>query len=264
MRNYFLCLVLAVVFAVFQSSAVKAVASSLSINVEQTLSFDRNWRIWDLFTFVPVVADGARYKAWEFSIYDSDGRKIKRIKSENSMPQSIQWGGTDTAGRLLPDGFYEAKLRAWDYSGRVTESPVERFIFMLPPEFQDVRDKEITIRAIPPDLVLELPGLLFEEGSILPKHDTGQVIKAVAGLLEAYSENPVEIDGYTDNTGSYSVNLAISEKRAMMVYEGLVSSGIKPERLKIRALADKNPIASNLTKEGRARNRRVEVVILAA
>ncbi|MFH1620402.1 MAG: OmpA family protein [bacterium] len=266
MSNYIVWIVFTAVFAAFfQASAIAGkMASSISLTVEQALSFDDSRHIWDLFTFVPVVPEGLDCKSWEFAIYDLDGKKVKRIKSDNAIPQSIHWSGTDMTGKLLRDGFYEADLRIWDHRGKVIKSPEERFIFMLPLELENLRVKELIVRNIPPNLVVELPGILFDTGEVSPRSGAEQAVVAVAGLLKAYSENPVQIKGYTDNIGSYKINMVISEQRARMVYEALVSHGISPERLTIRAMANRNPVASNLTERGRLRNRRVEIVIQPA
>jgi OmpA-OmpF porin, OOP family len=67
------------------------------------------------------------------------------------------------------------------------------------------------------------------------------------------------IDGYADSTGNGAYNIDLSERRAKAVKDYLVSRGIDPERLSTKGFGDADPVASNDTKEGRAKNRRVEL-----
>jgi len=77
-------------------------------------------------------------------------------------------------------------------------------------------------------------------------------------------QNPgvtIQINGYTDNAGTVPHNLALSRNRAQSVVSYLVSRGIPPARLKAKGFGDTHPVASNDTDQGRAQNRRTELVI---
>ena len=69
----------------------------------------------------------------------------------------------------------------------------------------------------------------------------------------------VEIDGHTDNTGTAAYNMTLSEKRAEAIKDFFVSRGIDPQRLTTHGNGFSKPAASNDTKAGRAKNRRVEL-----
>jgi len=71
-----------------------------------------------------------------------------------------------------------------------------------------------------------------------------------------------EISGHTDNVGSYEDNVILSENRAKAVVNYLISHGIESSRLTFKGYADKLPIDTNDTPEGRARNRRTEFKII--
>jgi len=78
-------------------------------------------------------------------------------------------------------------------------------------------------------------------------------------LVQFLKENPdihLEIQGHTDNTGTYVHNLTLSENRAKAVYKFLINKNISAKRLTYKGFADKKPIADNNTKQGRALNRR--------
>jgi general secretion pathway protein A len=71
----------------------------------------------------------------------------------------------------------------------------------------------------------------------------------------------VELTGYTDSTGTKDYNLDLSKFRANIIKSFLLGKGVSPQQIKVQGLGDQNPIASNDTKEGRTKNRRVEIKI---
>jgi OOP family OmpA-OmpF porin len=77
--------------------------------------------------------------------------------------------------------------------------------------------------------------------------------------MQHHPEIKVEIQGHTDSTGTKAYNQVLSEKRAQAVMEYFVSKGIARERLTAVGYGLSRPIASNKTKEGRAKNRRVQL-----
>lgn len=84
-------------------------------------------------------------------------------------------------------------------------------------------------------------------------------------ILRFLKENPsvkVEISGHTDNSGSPSYNVQLSEKRAQSVNNYLIERGIAPERLRTKGYGSDQPIADNTTEEGRQKNRRIEFKII--
>ena len=91
--------------------------------------------------------------------------------------------------------------------------------------------------------------------------------KAELGKLIAFlSKNPalrIEIGGHTDNEGSDSHNMTLSQNRAKAVYDYLTSNGISSEKLAFKGYGETMPIDSNLTPEGRANNRRTEFKVMS-
>ena len=75
-------------------------------------------------------------------------------------------------------------------------------------------------------------------------------------------DNPVlqlRIEGNTDNTGDGPANSLLSEQRARQCFDYLVSKGVSAKRMTYMGFADRRPVATNMTKEGRQLNRRVEI-----
>ncbi|MDG3424571.1 OmpA family protein, partial [Vibrio parahaemolyticus] len=83
---------------------------------------------------------------------------------------------------------------------------------------------------------------------------------SLAEQLTQYSEDKVQIVGHTDSTGPEAYNQRLSEPRAQAIADYLKRMGIAESRLTVMGQGESHPIASNDTVEGRAQNRRVEVV----
>jgi outer membrane protein OmpA-like peptidoglycan-associated protein len=84
----------------------------------------------------------------------------------------------------------------------------------------------------------------------------------VARILNDYPQTTVDVVGHADSTGSDEHNLDLSRRRAASVADFLVGPGrVLPDRLFVDGMGERSPIASNDTPEGRAQNRRVEVVV---
>ena len=80
-------------------------------------------------------------------------------------------------------------------------------------------------------------------------------------LKELDDDKLVSVEGFTDSRGADDTNMKLSQDRANAVKDYLVSQGVKPEKLRAVGRGEANPVASNDTAEGRANNRRVEIVI---
>jgi len=87
------------------------------------------------------------------------------------------------------------------------------------------------------------------------------VLDRVVAILNQRPEVNVQIVGHTDNRGTDKHNLDLSLRRARAVHDYLVAQGVSPDRLKSVGRGEHFPIASNDTKEGRSRNRRVEFIV---
>ena len=79
--------------------------------------------------------------------------------------------------------------------------------------------------------------------------------------LDNVNESNLTVSGHTDNTGDETGNLRLSRKRAEFVMEYLIANGINSSRISAKGLGPNSPVASNDTSEGKAKNRRVEVVL---
>ena len=110
-------------------------------------------------------------------------------------------------------------------------------------------------------IILSMSDILFDVNKASLKADLKTSLAKVAGILSVYQQFNVSIEGNTDNTGSEEHNMKLSQQRADNVKAFLVEQGIAAERLTAKGLGMTMPVADNSTKEGRQKNRRVDLVI---
>lgn len=107
-----------------------------------------------------------------------------------------------------------------------------------------------------------LKGVQFELNSSELTPDSSETLNKVAAKMKEYPKLRIEIQAYTDSMGEAAYNQALSEKRAASVREYLVAEGVAANRMEAKGYGESNPIADNGTREGRAKNRRVELEII--
>lgn len=106
-------------------------------------------------------------------------------------------------------------------------------------------------------------GILFATGSAAIDPSSATVLSQIGQMLQQHADLRLEIDGHTDSVGSAASNLTLSDQRAAAVKQYLVSTfQIDPSRLASKGFGATRPVASNATDDGRAQNRRVELVKL--
>ncbi len=103
--------------------------------------------------------------------------------------------------------------------------------------------------------------LMFDTGSAEVKPGAYTTIADIAQILNKYPETVVRIHGHTDSTGSEAFNQTLSGRRAESVASLLAAGGVCHSRMVIHGFGSSQYIASNATPEGRAMNRRVEIII---
>jgi len=107
----------------------------------------------------------------------------------------------------------------------------------------------------------------FAPGEAGVREDAGAMLNALAETLRE-NDTPLRVEGHTDSTpistARYPSNWELSSARASAVLARLIASGISPARLSLAGYAGERPVADNATPEGRALNRRVDLVILQA
>lgn len=140
--------------------------------------------------------------------------------------------------------------------------PVSRVVIVEPQPMQQVYAVDVSslYASLTAEGRVAVYGINFEtnRSAIAPESET--VLAQVRDLLGAHPELKLRIEGHTDNVGAPAANRTLSEQRAAAVKAWLVRNGVDGARLTAEGLGDTRPTAPNDTDDGRARNRRVELV----
>jgi len=128
---------------------------------------------------------------------------------------------------------------------------------------RNLGNDNVTVQNTGDRLIVTLPqDILFATDSFAVRTDLRRDLNAVAGNLQAYPNSTIQIVGHTDSDGDAAYNQQLSERRANSIADVLLDAGIPFSRIQTLGRGESQPVASNLDPAGKARNRRVEIVIL--
>ncbi len=110
-------------------------------------------------------------------------------------------------------------------------------------------------------LIVSMPDVLFDFNKYTLKPEARERLARISGIVLAYPDLKLQIEGYTDSIGSDEYNQTLSEKRAGAVRGYLISSGVSMDNVSAQGMGKADPIADNSTAAGRKLNRRVEMIV---
>lgn len=158
---------------------------------------------------------------------------------------------------LLKKGGKETWVEVRCYSGRS---------FLLTIIEKEIMQQEIVANAeamgndISTTGHVSIYGIYFDTGKSEIKPDSDAAMAEIVKLLNNNSSLKIYVVGHTDNAGTFDSNMKLSKDRADAVAKALIDNGIAADRLKSYGVSSLNPIATNKTEDGKAKNRRVELV----
>jgi OOP family OmpA-OmpF porin len=124
----------------------------------------------------------------------------------------------------------------------------------LPPVYE-LKDQKISIVA---------NNIFFDYNEYTLKKESYPELDRLINFMNNYPEVKIEVHGHTDNIGSSKFNLDLSIKRANAVKEYLIIQGCDPEKISAEGHGLNKPLTDNTTDDGRAKNRRVEIIFSAS
>ncbi len=128
---------------------------------------------------------------------------------------------------------------------------------------QRLQGTGVSVTKVGDQIILNMPGnVTFASNSSDISSSFYAVLDSVALVLNEFDKTYVDVVGHTDSTGSDELNRELSNRRANSVANYLRSQNVLSQRLAARGMGPSSPIASNATPEGRALNRRVEIVLV--
>jgi outer membrane protein OmpA-like peptidoglycan-associated protein len=113
-------------------------------------------------------------------------------------------------------------------------------------------------------LIVNMPDVLFDFDKYTLKPEARERLAKISGVVLAYPDLKLEVDGFTDSIGSDEYNQTLSKKRAESVRDYLVSSGVSMNNVSAAGMGKADPVADNSSPEGRRQNRRVELIVSGA
>ena len=110
-------------------------------------------------------------------------------------------------------------------------------------------------------LVVSMPDVLFDFNKYTLKPEARERLARISGIVLAYPDLKLQVEGYTDSIGSDEYNQTLSDKRAEAVRDYIVTSGVSMNNVVARGMGKADPVADNSTAAGRQLNRRVEMIV---
>lgn len=165
---------------------------------------------------------------------------------------------TDSSGNCIKTGSWSQDSDLPDCGGAPLDKPA--------PQAEPVAAAAPVPAAVAPVAVSQAvslsAGALFDVNSANLKDEGKTELSRVAAQIQGMQEiQSIRIVGHTDSSGDATYNQALSERRAVAVKNFLLEQGIAPNLVSTSGKGESSPVASNATREGRARNRRVELTI---
>lgn len=128
-------------------------------------------------------------------------------------------------------------------------------------KFKELQSSLIQVTNDARGTIISMSDILFETGKANLTADLKTSLAKIAGILLVFKNSRVIVEGHTDNVGSEEYNQGLSEQRAQNVMDFLIEQGVTPSRLTSIGYGFSRPIADNETKEGKAKNRRVDLIV---
>jgi outer membrane protein OmpA-like peptidoglycan-associated protein len=196
-----------------------------------------------------LEADQAKQEAQQAAAQAAQDRAAAQQQLQAAQQQQQVLSAQTEQARLQAQQADQARMQAVQQS----EQQRQRLLTQLNQVLQ-TRD---TARG----LIVNMSDVLFDLNKATLRPGAKLRLAKVAGIILAYPDLRLEIDGFTDNTGTPQYNQALSEKRAAAVQDFLVSQGVTSGNVNIKGFGQQNPVATNATAAGRQMNRRVELVV---
>lgn len=185
-------------------------------------------------------------------------RQLETVEDELSVTQSALEGSADTQEALITE---QEKLKM-EQEKLMAEVELNKKYEAARKEFAS---NEAEVYKQGDSLLIRLKGLEFPSSKAVIRPKNKSLLSKVNKIIEDFGPSNVTVEGHTDSLGKKALNDDLSQSRAEAVKNYLLSNdgGLAPDTTKVEAvgLGDQKPLATNKTPEGRAQNRRVDIVI---
>ncbi len=207
------------------------------------------------------AADETKDQAATISKLENKGENTDRAKDNTTNKKAVDTNPVDKNTSDDPVASADKDNKATDNTSQAQTYtlPDGTKIDIEPKGFEGDLKTAITNRELFKPIIFD--SIYFESGSTTIKSESDHQLKATAALLHHHQDTQILLRGHTDSTGGVSRNVQLSLYRANATALALGKLGINTQRIRIIGVGAAEPIASNDTKEGRSKNRRIEVLI---
>lgn len=193
----------------------------------------------------------------------SSNVKIVDLSSENTIFMVETTNDGYFVAALPSGGQYACKVEADQYVFYSKYFDLNNESFNLLPYILDVELTPIVKNVDKKEEhSMVLNNIFFDSGSSTLQEKSNFEINNIVKMMLEHPTMVIKIVGYTDNVGSDQDNLLLSQVRAKAVVDALINKGIQEERIKYEGKGSAEPVADNLTEQGRSQNRRTELIFL--
>jgi OOP family OmpA-OmpF porin len=193
----------------------------------------------------------------QFTIEAMQAKKKFIGKSESAKPFSFILTRTDTLNVIASaPGYYEAEELMVVSCDTCTD-----YGYVIRLEKEEKADS--VFRNLHVNQAFRLDNVYFDQSSYVLRPESSPQLNKLIKTLWATPKLVIEIAGHTDNVGDKRLNQALSENRARIITNYLVTNGIPENRLRHKGYGSSKPAAPNDSEENKRKNRRVEFVVLA-
>jgi len=214
--------------------------------------------------------DAAQLQAKNQAQQDAQQSQLAAQQAQMAAQQSQLAAEQQAAARVKADAdAAEAEARA--AKAREAQQAAEQSAQLASQQAEQVRERlrqqlnaVLQTTETARGLIVNMSDVLFDFNKYTLKSEAREKLAKVSGILLAYPNLKLQVEGYTDNIGSDEYNQKLSEERADSVREYLVSQSVTDANVSAKGLGKNDPIADNSTDKGRAQNRRVELVVSGA
>jgi len=207
---------------------------------------------WNNF-LTPFSTMNIKTSRSHYIFYAADARNAKILSAKKLRPEGDIYVSLTTVEWDKDDATYKAKRGAY-----IAVDIIE--VKAMTQNMVTVKADEMA-KTIAASGRVALYGILFDFNKADIKPESKPALEEIAKLLKTDAQLALHVVGHTDNIGSYDANLTLSKRRAEAVVAALTGEyGISANRLTANGVANLAPVAVNTTDEGRAKNRRVELV----
>jgi outer membrane protein OmpA-like peptidoglycan-associated protein len=176
-------------------------------------------------------------------------RQAALAAQQSALQQQQQAQAQAQQAQLAAQQAEQARMQA--------EQEKEQTRARLTEQLNEVLQTRQTARGI----IVDMPDVLFDTGKYNLKPGARERLAKVAGILLAYPDLHIAVEGHTDSTGTAEFNQRLSQERAGAVRQYLIAQGVKDQDISAQGFGEDQPVATNDTATGRQLNRRVELVV---